>query len=91
MKKVKGKEQEVTQVVKISDAEYVPLNENIDEYLKKEVDKPFKIKRQVVGYEVNFTQYFYKYNSLRKQEEVIKEFKDLEEENKALLKDLGLL
>ncbi len=91
MKKVKGKEQEITQVVKISDAEYVPLNENIDEYLKKEVDKPFKIKRQVVGYEVNFTQYFYVYKPLRKQEEVIKEFKELEEENKALLKDLGLL
>tara|TARA_Y100000310_G_C19963955_1_gene482439 strand:- start:36 stop:503 length:468 start_codon:yes stop_codon:yes gene_type:complete len=91
MKKVKGKEQEVTQVVKISDAEYVPLKDDIEGYLKKEVNKPFKIKKQVLGYEVNFTQYFYKYKPLRKQEEIIKEFKELEVENKSLLKDLGLL
>jgi len=91
MKKVKGKMQEVTQAVKINDAEYIPLKENIDEYLKKEVEKPFKIKKQTVGYEVNFTQYFYKYKPLRKQEEVIKEFNELEVENKALLKDLGLM
>ena len=91
MKKVKGQMQEVTQVVNISDNEYVPLKEDINEYLKREVDKPFKIKSQKVGYEINFTQYFYKYTPLRKQEEVIKEFTELEAENKALLKDLGLL
>jgi len=91
MKKVKGQMQEVTQTVKMSDNEYVSLKEDIDEYLKREVDKPFKIKGQRVGYEINFTQYFYKYKPLRKQEDVIKEFNDLEVENKSLLKDLGLL
>ena len=91
MKKVKGDMQEVTQVIKINDAEYIPLKEDIDEYLKREVEKPFKIKKKVVGYEVNFTQYFYKYKPLRKQEEVIKEFNELEAENKQLLKKLGLL
>jgi type I restriction enzyme M protein len=91
IKKIKGKEQEVTQVIKVHDAEYIPLKENIEEYLEKEVNKQFKIKKQVVGYEINFTQYFYVYKPLRKQEEVIKEFKELEAENKALLKDLGLL
>lgn len=91
MKKVKGSMQEVTQVLKINDSEYVPLKENIDEYLKREVEKPFIIKDKKIGYEINFTQYFYKYKPLRKQEEVIKEFNELEAENKQLLKELGLL
>ena len=91
MRKVNGQMQEVTQIVKISDNEYVPLKEDIDEYLQREVEKPYKIKDKKVGYEINFTQYFYKYVPLRKQEDVIKEFNDLEKENKALLKDLGLI
>ena len=91
MKKVKGQSQEVTQIAKISDNEYVPLKEDIDEYLKREVEKPYRIKDKTVGYEINVTQYFYKYVPPRKQEDVIKEFNDLEKENKALLKDLGLL
>ena len=91
MKKVKGQAQEVTQIAKISDNEYVPLKEDIDEYLKREVEKPYRIKDKTVGYEINVTQYFYKYIPLRKQEDVIKEFNDLEKENKALLKGLGLL
>ncbi len=91
VKKVNGERKEVTQIVKINDAEYVPLKEDINEYLKREVEKPYKIKKQVVGYEINFTQYFYKYKPLRSQEEVIKEFRDLEEENKKLLKELGLI
>ena len=91
MKKIKGQTQEVTQIAKITDNEYIPLKEDIDEYLKREVEKPYKIKDKKVGYEINFTQYFYKYEPLRKQEEVIKEFNELEKENKALLKDLGLL
>ncbi|MBT3721446.1 SAM-dependent DNA methyltransferase, partial [archaeon] len=67
------------------------LKEDINEYLKREVEKPYKIKNKTIGYEINFTQYFYKYTPLRKQEDVIKEFNDLEKENKTLLKDLGLL
>lgn len=64
---------------------------DIEEYLKREVEKPFIVKDKKIGYEISFTQYFYKYKSLRKQEEVIKEFNELEAENKQLLKELGLL
>jgi len=91
MKKVKGKMVEVTQEVKINDEEYVPLKEDIDEFLKREVEKPYKIKDKKIGYEINFTQYFYKYQELRKQEDAIKEFNDLEKETKELLKELGLM
>ena len=91
IKKIKGKEQEVTQQIKIYDEEYVPLKEDIEEYLKREVEKPYKIKEKKIGYEINVTQYFYKYQELRKQEEVIKEFNELEKENKDLLKELGLM
>jgi len=77
--------------MKKSDSEYIPLNQDIGKYLKKEVELPYKIKDMKVGYEINFTQYFYKYIPLRELGAVEKEFKDLEEENREILKDLGLL
>ncbi len=89
-KKVKGKEVQVTQPTKIKDEEYVPLKENIAVYLKREVDKPYKILKQDIGYEINFTQYFYKYKPLRPIQEITKEFSELEKKNQAALKELGL-
>lgn len=91
MKKVKGENKEVMQIVKRNDAEYISLKDNIQTYLKKEVELPYEIKKKQVGYEINFTQYFYKYRPLRKSDEVLKEFDELEKENQVILKDLGLL
>jgi len=89
MKKVKGIAKEVTQIAKKTDAEYIPLKENIESYLKKEVELPYLIKSKEIGYEISFTQYFYKYAPLRKAETVVKEFEELEKENISLLKELG--
>jgi type I restriction enzyme M protein len=91
IKKVKGKEVEVTQEKKIKDEEYVPLEQDIAEYLKKEVDKPYKILSQEVGYEINFTQYFYRYQPLRSNDEIANELVSLEKENQKLLVELGLI
>jgi len=90
MKKIKGVMKEVTQIAKKTDAEYIPLKDNIELYLKKEVELPYIIKSKEIGYEISFTQYFYKYQPLRKAEVVVKEFEDLEKENTSLLKELGL-
>lgn len=76
--------------IKVNDTEKIPLTENIDEYMKREVELPFKIKKEVVGYEINFTQYFYKYEKLRKIEEINSDLLELEKENKELLKELEL-
>jgi type I restriction enzyme M protein len=90
-KKIKGKETQVSQEKKIKDEEYVPLKEDIETYLKKEVEKPYSILRQEVGYEINFTQYFYKYKPLRPVEEIGKEITDMERQSQQLIKELGLM
>jgi type I restriction enzyme M protein len=74
--------------IKVNDAEKIPLNVDKEEYLKKEVELPYKIKKEVVGYEINFTQYFYKYEKLRKVGEIAGEIKELEKENLELLKEI---
>jgi len=91
IKKVGGVKKEVTQIAKKNDSEYVPLKEDIEGYLKKEVEWPYTIRSKVIGYEINFTQYFYKYQPLRKPEVVTKEFEDLEKENISLLKEIGFV
>jgi type I restriction enzyme M protein len=90
-KVIKGKETEVTREKKIKDYEYIPLKQDIDAYLKKEVEKPYKILGQDIGYEINFTQYFYKYKPLRSTDEIEKEITNLEKQSQQLMKDLGLM
>lgn len=89
MKKIAGVKKEISQLSKKNDAEYIPLKEDIDKYLKKEVELPYTIRSKEIGYEINFTQYFYVYKPLRKSEDVVKEFEDLEKENISLLKEIG--
>jgi len=51
---------------KLRDYEKIPLKENVDEYFEREV-KPhvphawMDRKKDKIGYEINFTKYFYKY------------------------------
>ena len=51
---------------KLRDNERVPLSDNIEEYFNREV-KPhlpkswINTEKNSVGYEINFTKYFYKY------------------------------
>ncbi len=86
----------------LRDHELVPLTEDWDDYLEREV-KPFVSDvwvdksyvdardKQVgrVGYEINFNRYFYKYVPPRPLEEVDAELKELEAEIAALLKELA--
>jgi type I restriction enzyme M protein len=77
----------------LRDTERIPLDVDIDDYFKKEV-KPHlpnswvdKDKTQV-GYEINFTKYFYKYTPLRSVQDVLKDLSDLEKESDGLMKEL---
>jgi type I restriction enzyme M protein len=72
---------------------YNELKNDIDEYFEKEV-KPHlpnswvdKDKTQV-GYEINFTKYFYKYNPLRSVQNVLKDLLELEKESDGLMNEL---
>ena len=66
---------------------------DIDDYFQKEV-KPHlpnswvdKEKTQV-GYEINFTKYFYQYTPLRSVQDVLNDLLNLEKESDGLMNDL---
>jgi type I restriction enzyme M protein len=77
----------------LRDYERVPLSEDIKEYYQREV-KPHLPESWIdwdknkVGYEINFTKYFYKYKPLRSSEEIIKDLMELERESENLLNQI---
>lgn len=77
----------------LRDTERVPLGQNIDDYYQREVLPHLpnswidKSKNQV-GYEINFTKYFYKYKPLRPLEEITQNLLDLEKESDGLFHKL---
>ena len=77
----------------LRDTERIPLDVDIDDYFEKEV-KPHlpnswvdKDKTQV-GYEINFTKYFYQYKPLRSVNDVLNDLMNLEKESDGLMKEL---
>ena len=69
----------------LRDFENVPLKEDVDEYFKREVlphlpDAWIDESKTKIGYEINFTKYFYRYKPLRSLEEIRKDILALEEE-----------
>lgn len=87
----------------LRDFENVPLTVDINEYFKREVlphvpdawisaDKKYCDHKDgqigKVGYEINFTRYFYEYKPLRPLEEISREIKALEDEIAGMLTDL---
>ena len=87
----------------LKDYERVPWGMDMNDYFAKEV-KPYATdawigesvrdakdgKVGIVGYEIPFTRYFYKYVEPRKIEEIEKEIKATEAVIQKLLKDLGI-
>ena len=74
----------------VKDTEYIPWKDDKEAFLKKEVEKNWKITKEEKGYEVPFTKHFYVYQPLREQAEVVKEMAELENENQNLLEELGI-
>jgi type I restriction enzyme M protein len=77
----------------LRDTERVPLGVDIDEYYEKEVKPHLPTSwvdhnKSQVGYEVNFTKYFYKFKPLRSLEEITKELLQLEKESDGLINQL---
>lgn len=88
---VKDKKGNPTPDADLRDFENVPLKENIEEYFKHEVlphlpDAWIDHAKTKVGYEINFTRYFYKYKPLRSLEEIRKDIMDLEGETAGMIK-----
>ena len=75
------------------DYERVPLEQDIDEYFKREV-KPhlpnswMDRNKDKIGYEINFTKYFYKYKPLRSLENITQDILKLDRELEGLQPEL---
>lgn len=69
----------------LRDYENVPLKEDVDEYMKREVlphvpDAWVDDSKTKIGYEINFNRYFYKYTPPRPLEEIEADLKMIEKE-----------
>jgi type I restriction enzyme M protein len=78
---------------KLRDYERIPLEEDIEAYFEREVrphvpDAWMDRSADRVGYEINFTRYFYRYEALRPVEEIIEEIRALDAETEGLLKQV---
>lgn len=86
---VKGKKQPDSN---LRDSEKIPLKQDIEKYFEKEV-KPYypdawmDRSKDKIGYEINFTQYFYKYVPPRSLEEIEKDIKKVTAEIQELIKE----
>jgi len=89
--------------VDLRDYENIPLGEDIYDYFEREVlphvpdawiskDKKFRDHKDnkigKIGYEINFTRYFYEYKPLRDLSKIDEEINKLESEIAEILKDL---
>ena len=92
-KKVIDKKGNVKVDTSLRDTENIPLKEDIQQYLKREVlphvpDAWIDETKTNVGYEINFTKYFYEYKPLRSLAEIRADILALEEKTDGMLKNL---
>ncbi|MEP7171253.1 MAG: N-6 DNA methylase, partial [Bacteroidota bacterium] len=78
---------------KLKDSENIPLNENIQEFVDREVlpyvpDAYWNKEETKIGYELNFNKYFFTYQPTRPLAEITKELLIIEKETENLLKEI---
>jgi type I restriction enzyme M protein len=78
---------------KLRDYERVPLSDDVDAYFEREVaphvpDAWMDRGADKVGYEINFTRYFYRYERLRSVEEITREILALDAETEGMLHEI---
>lgn len=77
----------------LRDTERIPLGTDVDEYYNREV-KPhlpnswMDRTKDTIGYEINFTKYFYKYTPLRSLKDITHELLVLEKESDGIMNKL---
>jgi type I restriction enzyme M protein len=77
----------------LRDTENIPLTMDIQEYMEREVlphvpDAWVDETKTNIGYEVNFTKYFYQYKPLRSLDDIRKDIMAIEQETDGLLKEV---
>ena len=76
----------------LRDSENVPLDQNIEEYFKREVlqyvpDAWIDYSKTKIGYSVSFTRCFYNYVPPRSLEEIAKDIEKLQDETEGLIEE----
>jgi type I restriction enzyme M protein len=76
---------------KLRDSERVSLSDDIEEYFNSEVEPHLPnswidFNKSKVGYEINFTKYFYQYKPLRSSDDISQNLLELKKESENLLK-----
>lgn len=77
----------------LRDTENIPLTMDMQDYMKREVlphvpDAWIDHSKTNIGYEVNFTKYFYQYKPLRSLDDIRKDIMAIEQETDGLLKEV---
>jgi type I restriction enzyme M protein len=77
----------------LRDTENIPLTMDMQEYMEREVlphvpDAWIDETKTNIGYEINFTKYFYHYKPLRSLDEIRKDIMAIEQETDGLLKEV---
>jgi type I restriction enzyme M protein len=77
----------------LRDSERIPLTEDIEEYFNREVEPHLPeswidFEKSKVGYEINFTKYFYQYKPLRSSLDITNDLLELEKESEKLLNQI---
>jgi len=77
----------------LRDFENIPLKEDVEKYFKREAlphlpDAWIDHSKTKVGYEINFTKYFYKYKPLRSLEDIRKDILALEKETDGMIREV---
>lgn len=77
----------------LRDTENIPLTMDFQDYMEREVlphvpDAWIDDSKTNIGYEINFTKYFYQYKPLRSLDEIRKDIMAIEQETDGLLKEV---
>jgi type I restriction enzyme M protein len=89
----KDKKGNIKPNIKLRDHERVASSDNIDDFFEREV-KPYvddawiDYSKNTIGYQINFTKYFYKFSPLRDIKEISKDLETLNEEIKNLSEEV---
>ena len=78
---------------KLRDSERIPLTEDIEDYFNREVEPHLPHswmdrEKDKVGYELNFTKYFYQYKPLRGLRDITSDLLELEKESEGIFKEI---
>lgn len=78
---------------KLRDYERIPLSEDVEGYFSREVEPHLPeswidFDKSKVGYEINFTKYFYQYKPLRSSVDITFDLLELEKESEKLLNQI---